>query len=310
VGGPPKIGVSQVLGRLNYVSSLSHLRRISTPIEKTAGKLIAPRKLHNTQWGYICPNETPEGHSVGVVKNLASTACITQFSNVGVVLDMIHDMFQSEKTFSTLQHDEFKRALAGNQQYIIETNEKMLDVFESLKSLIIQQSSNRQDVKVSPMPNNDPIEPNPASTNVSRPIPTMYNEAAAIEPPLVQSVYTEYERKHCQHSHAKFVQIHLDEIIRIVKSAPLQPLVSGEKALDSLLRLELTLRQILRALAAAGLQSKSSVMPCPRYTLICMKSMLLSKMSSVMALKAPLPLKYIVRVIRPSSIGSKIMDSQ
>jgi DNA-directed RNA polymerase II subunit RPB2 len=92
VGGPPKIGVSQVLGRLNYVSSLSHLRRISTPIEKTAGKLIAPRKLHNTQWGYICPNETPEGHSVGVVKNLASTACITQFSNTGVVLDFIKGM--------------------------------------------------------------------------------------------------------------------------------------------------------------------------------------------------------------------------
>ena len=92
VGGPPKIGVSQVLGRLNYVSSLSHLRRISTPIEKTAGKLIAPRKLHNTQWGYICPNETPEGHSVGVVKNLASTACITQFSNTGVVLEFIQSM--------------------------------------------------------------------------------------------------------------------------------------------------------------------------------------------------------------------------
>jgi len=92
VGGPPKIGVSQVLGRLNYVSSLSHLRRISTPIEKTAGKLIAPRKLHNTQWGYICPNETPEGHSVGVVKNLASTACITQSSNRGVVDDYIRAM--------------------------------------------------------------------------------------------------------------------------------------------------------------------------------------------------------------------------
>ena len=92
VGGPPKIGVSQVLGRLNYVSSLSHLRRISTPIEKTAGKLIAPRKLHNTQWGFICPNETPEGHSVGVVKNLASTACITQACNKGVVTDLIQAM--------------------------------------------------------------------------------------------------------------------------------------------------------------------------------------------------------------------------
>ena len=53
IGGPTKIGVSQVLNRLNYVASLSHLRRVSTPIEKT-GKLIAPRKLHNTSFGYIC----------------------------------------------------------------------------------------------------------------------------------------------------------------------------------------------------------------------------------------------------------------
>ena len=110
VGGPPKIGVSQVLGRLNYVSSLSHLRRISTPIEKTAGKLIAPRKLHNTQWGYICPNETPEGHSVGVVKNLASTACITQFSNTGVVLDFIKGMSEFRPIRELPVEDLFKGA--------------------------------------------------------------------------------------------------------------------------------------------------------------------------------------------------------
>ena len=92
VGGPPKIGVSQVLGRLNFISSISHLRRISTPIEKTAGKLIAPRKLHNTQWGYICPNETPEGHSVGVVKNLSSSVSITQFSNPAIVKEFVDAM--------------------------------------------------------------------------------------------------------------------------------------------------------------------------------------------------------------------------
>lgn len=80
IGGPQKIGVSQVLNRLNYVSTVSHLRRISTPIEKT-GKLIAPRKLHNTQWGYICPCETPEGHGVGVIKNMASTAIVSIFSS-------------------------------------------------------------------------------------------------------------------------------------------------------------------------------------------------------------------------------------
>jgi DNA-directed RNA polymerase II subunit RPB2 len=87
-GGPSKNGVSQVLNRLNYISGLSHLRRISTPIEKT-GKLIAPRKLHNSQWGYICPCETPEGHSVGVVKNMSTSAIVSIFSNPRCVYDFL-----------------------------------------------------------------------------------------------------------------------------------------------------------------------------------------------------------------------------
>jgi DNA-directed RNA polymerase II subunit RPB2 len=90
-GGPTKIGVSQVLNRLNYISGISHLRRISTPIEKT-GKLIPPRKLHNTQFGYICPSETPEGHSVGVVKNMSSTAIVSIYSNPGVVRDFLNNL--------------------------------------------------------------------------------------------------------------------------------------------------------------------------------------------------------------------------
>ena len=75
-----KVGVAQVLNRLTYVSSLSHMRRISTPTDKR-GKLIPPRKLHNTSWGYLCPAETPEGQSVGVVKNLAYMCHITISSN-------------------------------------------------------------------------------------------------------------------------------------------------------------------------------------------------------------------------------------
>jgi len=51
-----KVGVAQVLNRLNYVSSLSHARRVSTPTDKS-GKLIPPRKLHNTSWGFLCPAE-------------------------------------------------------------------------------------------------------------------------------------------------------------------------------------------------------------------------------------------------------------
>ena len=83
-----KVGVAQVLNRLTYISSLSHLRRCNTPIDKS-GKLIPPRKLHNTSWGFLCPAETPEGQSVGVVKNISYLSTITINSNSGPLFDYI-----------------------------------------------------------------------------------------------------------------------------------------------------------------------------------------------------------------------------
>jgi DNA-directed RNA polymerase beta subunit len=57
----------QVLNRLAYASTLSHLRRINSPIGRE-GKLAKPRQLHNSQWGIICPAETPEGQACGLVR--------------------------------------------------------------------------------------------------------------------------------------------------------------------------------------------------------------------------------------------------
>jgi DNA-directed RNA polymerase II subunit RPB2 len=71
-----KKGIAQVLNRLSYLGFLSHLRRIQAPIDKTL-KNTAPRKLHNTQWGKICPAESPEGQSIGIVKNMSLTTYIT-----------------------------------------------------------------------------------------------------------------------------------------------------------------------------------------------------------------------------------------
>ena len=83
-----KVGVAQVLNRLTYISSLSHLRRINTPIDKS-GKLIPPRKLHCTSWGYLCPAETPEGHAVGVVKNLSYMAHVTIPTNSSALHEFV-----------------------------------------------------------------------------------------------------------------------------------------------------------------------------------------------------------------------------
>ena len=65
-----------MLNRLTFASSLSHLRRLNTPIGRE-GKLAKPRQLHNTHWGYVGPAETPEGQAVGLVKNLSLMAYVS-----------------------------------------------------------------------------------------------------------------------------------------------------------------------------------------------------------------------------------------
>src|SRR6266508_1001537 len=68
VGG--RAGVSQLLDRTSNMSALSHLRRVTSPLTRSQPHFEA-RDLHPTQWGRLCPNETPEGQNCGLVKNLA-----------------------------------------------------------------------------------------------------------------------------------------------------------------------------------------------------------------------------------------------
>ncbi|KIY51271.1 DNA-directed RNA polymerase II, subunit 2 [Fistulina hepatica ATCC 64428] len=85
-----KAGVSQVLNRYTYASTLSHLRRCNTPLGRE-GKIAKPRQLHNTHWGMVCPAETPEGQACGLVKNLALMACISVGSYSAPVIDFLEE---------------------------------------------------------------------------------------------------------------------------------------------------------------------------------------------------------------------------
>ena len=99
-----KVGVAQVLNRLTYVASLSHLRRVNTPLEKS-GELIAPRKLHNTTFGFLCPAETPEGQSIGIVKNISYMSHITIPTNSSSLYEYVapHIISVDESTPPMLQ---------------------------------------------------------------------------------------------------------------------------------------------------------------------------------------------------------------
>lgn len=83
-----KAGVSQVLNRYTYASTLSHLRRTNTPLGRD-GKIAKPRQLHNTHWGLVCPAETPEGQACGLVKNLALMCYVTVGSPGWPVIDFL-----------------------------------------------------------------------------------------------------------------------------------------------------------------------------------------------------------------------------
>ena len=74
--GRGRVGVTQLLDRTNYLSTISHLRRVQSPLSRTQPNFEA-RDLHSTHFGRICPSETPEGSNCGLVKNLALSAIIS-----------------------------------------------------------------------------------------------------------------------------------------------------------------------------------------------------------------------------------------
>ena len=75
VGG--RKGISQNIDRVNFLSTMSHLTRVVSLLSATQENFEA-REIHSTHFGRLCPIETPEGTPIGLRKNLAMLAQVTQ----------------------------------------------------------------------------------------------------------------------------------------------------------------------------------------------------------------------------------------
>jgi DNA-directed RNA polymerase II subunit RPB2 len=71
-----KIGVIQDLNRLSWNTFISQLRKSNLPLDASA-KVVGPRLLHSSQWGYIDPVDTPDGGNIGLHKHLAISAAVS-----------------------------------------------------------------------------------------------------------------------------------------------------------------------------------------------------------------------------------------
>ena len=89
--GRGRVGVTQLLDRTNYLSTLSHLRRLQSPLSRSQPNFEA-RDLHPTHWGRLCPNETPEGSNCGLVKNLALSTVISVGVNPEKIKQVLFSM--------------------------------------------------------------------------------------------------------------------------------------------------------------------------------------------------------------------------
>jgi DNA-directed RNA polymerase II subunit RPB2 len=87
----PELGMVQDLSRISYIGFLSHLRNINIPLDRDI-KLTSPHRLHSQQYGIMCPFATPDGGSVGYLKNMALLAKVTPYSDINYIKDSFKDL--------------------------------------------------------------------------------------------------------------------------------------------------------------------------------------------------------------------------
>jgi DNA-directed RNA polymerase subunit B len=189
--GRGRVGVTQLLDRTNHISTLSHLRRLQSPLSRSQPNFEA-RDLHPTHWGRLCPNETPEGSNCGLVKNLALSACISVGVNPEKIKQILFSMgvMPVYETNETLKRSGAKVFVDGNIVGYSNTPEELTHEFRERR----RRGEISTEVNIAYFSKihvkRDEVYVNCDEGRVRRPLITVENGAPKLQTEHIEKIYS------------------------------------------------------------------------------------------------------------------------
>lgn len=83
-----RVGMCEIMNRLSSISQWSHLTRYSLSVGDGV-RQIEPRLVSESQMGYICPFETPDGKKTGLNRNAAITCIVTIDADPTILIERL-----------------------------------------------------------------------------------------------------------------------------------------------------------------------------------------------------------------------------